>query len=75
MISAVACLQLLLRLKDHDVLMLFDSKLRWTTNGSSMYSYIRRDRAALCTALEASVRNPEAAADKAIQAVLSVVPS
>lgn len=66
-ISAASCLQLLLRFKDHDLPIFSDSKLRWTTNGPSMYSYIRLNRWALCEALEKGIENPGAGADIAMQ--------
>ena len=74
-VSAASCLQLLLRFKDHDPPMFSDSKLRWTTNGPSMYGHIRLTRVALCDALEAAIEHTGAGADKAIQAFVSAVTS
>ena len=74
-ISAASCLQLLLRFKDHDPAIFSDSKLRWTTNGPSMYGYIKLTRAALCDALETAIEDTGAGADKAIQAFVSAVTS
>jgi len=74
-ISASSCLQLLLRFKDHDPAVYSDSKLRWTTNGPSMYGYIKLTRAALCDALETAIENTGAGADKAIQVFVSAVAS
>jgi hypothetical protein len=74
-ISAAASLQLQLRFKDHDMPIFSDSKLRWTTNGPSMYCHIRDKRVALCTALEAGIRIPGAEADKAMQVFMSAVES
>ena len=74
-VSVASCLQLLLRFKDHDPAMFSDSKLRWTTNGPSMYGQIRLTRVALCDALEGAIEHTGAGVDKAIQAFVSDVAS
>ena len=55
-----------------------DSKLRWTTNGPSMYCHIKLNRVALCDALEAGnlgIMRTGTEADKAIQVFVSAVTS
>ena len=64
---------LLLRLKDHDPPMFSDSAKRWTTNGASLYSFIRQVRQELCCSLEESVQNPGSAAHKAMQGFVSTI--
>ena len=56
--SSTACVQMLLRLKDHDLPLFSDSPKRWTTNGPSLYAYIRQVRPELCHALEEGAKQP-----------------
>ena len=65
--SPAACLQLLLRFREHDLPLFSDTAKRSTTNGPSMYAFIKQVRQELCCALEEGVRQPGFAAHQAIQ--------
>ena len=55
--SSTACVQMLLRLKDHDLPLFSDSPKRWTTNGPPLYAYTRQVRPKLCHALGGGLSN------------------
>ena len=65
--SPAACLQLLLKFREHDLPLFSDSAKRSTTNGPSMYAFIKQVRQELCCALEEGVRQPGFEAHQAIQ--------
>ena len=73
--SPAACMQLQLCFRDHDAPLFSDSAKRWTTNGPSMYAFIRQVRQELCCALEEGVRQPGFAAHQAIQEFTAAVVS
>ena len=66
-------MQLQLRFKDHDLPLFSDSAKRWTTNGPSLYEFIRQVRQELCCSLEEGVLSPGYAAHQAIQAFVAAV--
>ena len=73
--SPAACMQLQLRFRDHDPPLFPKATKRWTTNGPSMYAFIRQVRQELCCALEEGVRQPGFAGHQAIQEFTTAVVS
>ena len=73
--SPAACMQLQLRFRDHDPPLFSEAAKRWTTNGPSMYAFIRQVRQELCCALEEGMRQPGFAAHQAIQEFTAAVVS
>ena len=71
--SPAACMQLQLQFKDHDLPLFSDSAKRWTTNGPSLYAFIRQVRQELCCSLEEAVLSPGYAAHQAIQAFVAAI--
>ena len=71
--SPAACMQLQLRFRDHDPPLFSEAAKRWTTNGPSMYAFIRQVRQELCCALGEGVRQPGFAAHQATQEFTAAV--
>jgi hypothetical protein len=73
--SPTACLQMLLKFKDHDPGLFSDSSRRWTTNGPSLYDFIRDAKLALCCSLERKLNRPGTEAFKALSSFVDTVVS
>ena len=73
--SPAACLQLLLKFREHDLPLFFDSAKRSTTNGPSTYAFIKQARQELCCALEEGMRQSGFAAHQAIQKLTARIES
>ena len=67
--SPEACLQMLIRYKDHDIEMHCDHGKRQTTNGPSTYAYLKMIDPSLCSAFEPeeAIEQPGRTAWKAIK--------
>ena len=71
--TAYACLQMLSKFKDHDPGLFSDLSRRWTTNGLSLYDFIRDAELALCCSLERKLNRPGTEAFKALSSFVDTV--